>query len=59
MTLDADLHEYSILQSGPPLIIWLKCGWLITKYINRRGETGPENAEQWAKIKDKLQYLER
>ena len=26
VTLDADFHEYSLLLSGPPLIIWLKCG---------------------------------
>lgn len=26
VTLDADFHEYSLLWSGPPLIVWLKCG---------------------------------
>jgi len=26
VTLDADFHEYSMLKSGPPLVIWLKCG---------------------------------
>ena len=26
VTLDADFHEYSMLSSGPPLVIWLKCG---------------------------------
>lgn len=26
VTLDADFHEYSLLLSEPPLIIWLKCG---------------------------------
>ena len=26
VTLDADFHEYSMLHSGPPLVIWLKCG---------------------------------
>jgi len=26
VTLDADFHEYSLLRSGPPLIVWLKCG---------------------------------
>ena len=26
VTLDADFHEYSMLNGGPPLIVWLKCG---------------------------------
>lgn len=26
VTLDADFHEYSLLKSGPPLVIWLRCG---------------------------------
>lgn len=26
VTLDADFHEYSLLYSGPPLVVWLKCG---------------------------------
>jgi len=26
VTLDADFHEYCLLWSGPPLIVWLKCG---------------------------------
>ena len=26
VTLDADFHEYSLLQDNSPLIVWLKCG---------------------------------
>ncbi len=26
VTHDADFHEYSLLASGPPLVIWLRCG---------------------------------
>lgn len=26
VTQDADFHEYSLLQEGAPLVIWLKCG---------------------------------
>lgn len=26
VTLDADFHEYSLLENAPPLVIWLKCG---------------------------------
>lgn len=26
VTLDADFHEFSLLWSGPPQIIWLRCG---------------------------------
>jgi predicted nuclease of predicted toxin-antitoxin system len=26
VTLDADFQEYSVLWSGPPLVIWLRCG---------------------------------
>lgn len=41
VTLDADFHEYSLLLSGPPLIIWLKCGnqpkrVILDKLLNSR-----------------------
>ena len=26
VTLDADFYDYSLLQGGPPLVIWLRCG---------------------------------
>lgn len=26
VTLDADFQEYSLLQGGAPLIVWLRCG---------------------------------
>ena len=26
VTLDVDFYEYSLLQGGPPLVIWLRCG---------------------------------
>ena len=26
VTLDADFHELSLMLSGPPLVVWLKCG---------------------------------
>ena len=26
VTHDADFHEYSMLEAGPPLVIWLRCG---------------------------------
>jgi len=25
-TLDADFHEYSMLENAPPLVVWLRCG---------------------------------
>lgn len=26
VTQDADFHELSLLEGGPPLVIWLRCG---------------------------------
>ncbi|PHR19247.1 MAG: hypothetical protein COA38_19840 [Fluviicola sp.] len=41
VTQDADFHEYSLLEGGPPLVIWLKCGnqpkkVMLSKLLNHR-----------------------
>ena len=33
VTLDADFHEYSMLENAPPLVVWLRCGNQPSKVI--------------------------
>lgn len=33
VTMDADFHEYSMLENAPPLVVWLRCGNQPTKVI--------------------------
>lgn len=54
VTLDADFHEYSLLWSGPPLIVWLKSGnqpkkVVLEKLLVSRGEIeqAHKDAEIW------------
>lgn len=49
VTLDADFHEQSLLESGPPLIVWLKCGNQPKRVILEkllRNESEIKNANQ-------------